>query len=254
MKLAVLSDIHGNYDALQAVLLDLSCIGGADYIWVLGDLAAFGPQPAECIDAVRELKAAQEVKVIQGNTDRYLVTGVRPPMPKPSEENWGSMAEMTRQRDAMFTWTLDRLNWSHAEYLMKLETDLALEVENYGWVIGFHAIPGDDEAIVILPDAPDYEIKDALLDREGHLAVCGHTHQAMNRQVDNWRVINPGSLGLPYDGDPRAPYAMLTFVEGKALVEMKRVPYDVDAALKKLRDFDHPAVELMTHRLRDAAP
>ncbi|MCC7452288.1 MAG: metallophosphoesterase family protein, partial [Anaerolineae bacterium] len=69
MRLAVLSDIHGNILALEAVLRDLKQMGGADKTWVLGDLCAFGPRPAECIQMVRELAG---VSVIIGNTDRYV--------------------------------------------------------------------------------------------------------------------------------------------------------------------------------------
>src|SRR5215468_12577089 len=75
MRLAILSDIHGNLLALQAVLDDLKQAGGADKTWVLGDLCAFGPRPAECIQILRELK---EAEIIGGNTDRYVITGQLP--------------------------------------------------------------------------------------------------------------------------------------------------------------------------------
>lgn len=249
MRLAVLSDIHGNLEALKAVLADLDTAGGADHLWVLGDLAAFGPEPSACIQTVRELK---EAKVIQGNTDRYLSTGVRPRTPQFTEENWPSAASRTRERDAMFTWTLERLTWEDMKYLQELGTDLALEVEDFGWVVGFHAIPGDDEAI-LLPDTPDHEVRDALLDREGSLAVGGHTHQAMDRVVGGgWRMVNPGSIGFPFDGDPRAAYAILTFDSGSVKVDLRRVNYDVEWVIEKLAEGDFPALDLMARRLRDA--
>jgi predicted phosphodiesterase len=84
MRLAVLSDIHGNRLALEAVLHDLKQCGGADKTWVLGDLCAFGPRPVECLHLIRDLP---QTEVIRGNTDRYLVTGERPtlrPHPRPS--------------------------------------------------------------------------------------------------------------------------------------------------------------------------
>src|SRR5687768_3792500 len=81
MRLAVLSDIHGNLTALESVLEDLHAAGGADQVWVLGDLAAFGSRPVECIQRVQGLSETfgkDNVRVIRGNTDRYLVTGERP--------------------------------------------------------------------------------------------------------------------------------------------------------------------------------
>lgn len=248
MRLAVLSDIHGNLNALQAVLTDLEAKGGADLTWVLGDLAAFGPHPAVCIQTVREIKDA---KVIQGNTDRYIVTGQRHKMPQVTEENWSTRAAETRERDVTFTWALERLGWEDLKYLQELGTDLWHEVEDYGWVIGFHAAPGDDEGY-LLPDTPDHDIRDALLDREGRLALGGHTHRAMNRDVGNWRMVNPGSIGFPFDGDPRAAYAVLTFEAGTVKVDLRRVPYDIEATIKALAEDNFPALDLMARRLRDA--
>ena len=84
MRLAVLSDIHGNLTALESAWADVQAQGEFDQIWVLGDLAAFGPRPAECIQQVRELQeqmGKEKFKLIGGNTDRYLVNGTRPRTP-----------------------------------------------------------------------------------------------------------------------------------------------------------------------------
>src|SRR5438045_8311754 len=83
MRLAVLSDIHGNILAFEAALRDLRQQGGADKMWILGDLCAFGPRPLECLQLIRDLPQAE---VISGNTDRYLVTGERPPIDHPKDE------------------------------------------------------------------------------------------------------------------------------------------------------------------------
>ncbi|MFN8530681.1 MAG: metallophosphoesterase family protein [Anaerolineae bacterium] len=85
MRLVAISDIHGNLVALEAVLRDLDTLGGWDHLWILGDLAAFGARPVECIQRVKAFVDAAEaspdkgtVRTVRGNTDRYLVTGVRP--------------------------------------------------------------------------------------------------------------------------------------------------------------------------------
>lgn len=252
MRLAVLSDIHGNRHALDAALADLDAVGGADLVWILGDLAAFGPDPVGCIERIRELPE-ETTRVIQGNTDRYLYSGARPAWGAPDEAAWRDIMARLRERDLNFGWTTQRLDWEHAEYLLKLPTDLDVEVTAFGWVIGFHAAPGDDE-LVLLPDTDDEEVLDALLIREGRLAFGGHTHRPMDRDLGAWRMVNPGAVGLPFDGDPRAAYALATFEAGDVQIDIRRVEYDVEAVIAALHEGDHPAVDWVAARLRDASP
>ncbi len=252
MRLAVLSDIHGNHLALEAVLADLKARGGADLTWILGDLVAFCPEPVACIETIRALPE-ETTRVIQGNTDRYVVRGQRPGWPPPTEESWGNIVTLMAERDKNFAWTTEKLGWAEAEYLLKLGTDLDVEVEGYGWVVGFHAAPGDDE-LVLLPDVADDEILDALLDRQGRLAFGGHTHRPMDRDLGHWRMINPGSVGLPFDGDRRASYALVTFEAGMAHVDINRVEYDVETVIAALEAQNHPARAWVGERLRSAEP
>ncbi len=247
MRLAVLSDIHGNLAALEAALADLGARGGADKVWVLGDLAAFGPDPA---GAVARVRAIPEVSAIYGNTDRYLTSGRRPQMPIPDAAAWGRAKATLESRDGGFAWTVGQLDYAAFEYLRDLPAELSLEVDGFGWVVGFHAVPGDDEA-VRRPDTPDDVLLDDLLDREGRVALCGHTHLPMDRALNGWRWINVGSVGLPFDGDPRACYAVLHFDGGALHVEHRRVAYDVDAVIKKLVA---PNREWVANILRTARP
>jgi predicted phosphodiesterase len=248
MRLAVLSDIHGNLTALQAVLADLQSQGSMDHTWVLGDLAAFGPDPAGCIQAVQEIP---NVKAIQGNTERYLVTGARPTHRVPDEAAWSDLKNGILPRDLSYAWTTSQLDWSQAEYLLKLRHHLSLEAPGYGWVVAFHAIPGNDE-VGISPDTPDYQVRDALLDVEGSLALGGHTHLPLDRDLGDWRVVNPGSVGFPADGDTRAAYAILTFENGAVSVDQRRVPYDIEAVVARYAEVGHPAPDQYIRRLRTA--
>jgi predicted phosphodiesterase len=249
MRLAVLSDIHGNYAALQAVLADLEAAGGADTIWVLGDLVAFGPAPLDCLTAVRNLP--EGTKVIRGNTDRELITGQRP-YRELTEENWSSFADMVAERNASYDWTLRQLAWEDADYLLKLPSEVDLEVEGYGWVVGFHAVPGNDE-VIMLPDADEDDLRDQLSDRAGRLALCGHTHRPTDRDLGRWRWVNPGSIGFPFDGDQRAAYAIITFEGDTATLDQRRVAYDVQAVIDDLKAKNHPAASWAIPRLQTAA-
>jgi predicted phosphodiesterase len=237
MRLAVLSDIHGNWLALEAVLRDLKQSGGADKTWVLGDLCAFGPRPVECLQHIRDLP---HTEVISGNTDRYLVTGERPTLRPKDEADWQTIPNRLRERDANFSWTVSRLAFADYEYLSKLHHELALDVPDYGSVIGYHAAPGDDERN-LFPDTPADEVLDQMLDQEGRLGFGGHTHIPMDRDLGRWRVVNVGSVGLPRHM-AQASYALATFQAGAVIADLRRVEFDMQAVEKDMRQQDHPGL------------
>lgn len=254
MKLAVLSDIHGNLTALEAALADLESVGEVDMTWVLGDLAAFGPRPAECTRRIRELQEAHEekkFKVIGGNTDRYLVTGERfKSPPAKDEETFKKLPGARSTLDTVLNWNLAQLSWEDYEYLAKiLGKETHLNVKGYGPVIGYHAIPGDDEAM-LRPDTPEEEALDALLDREGRLGIGGHIHVQMDRDLGRWRAVNVGSIGMSFDMPGKAQWGLFTFEDGQANIDLRAVPYDVDAAIADLQAAGHPKPEWAAGRLR----
>ena len=122
MRLAVLSDIHGNLPALEAVLDDIQAQGEPDAYLILGDLVAFCPWPAETLARLRELPVAL---FLQGNTDRYVVTGARPtPPPVDSRKDWKAMPDKLAERDANFRWTVARLSYDDFELLRDLNVSL----------------------------------------------------------------------------------------------------------------------------------
>lgn len=246
MRLAVLSDIHGNLLALEAVLSDLKQAGGADKIWLLGDLVAFGSRPIETLQLIRTLP---EALVIRGNHDRYLVTGQRTAMrPAKNEAELQEHRNEMVERDNNYNWTLSKLSFADYEYLVKLRHEVDLEVPGYGWVIGYHGTPGSDEGI-IKPDTPAEEALDQLLDREGRLGIGGHTHRAMDRDLGRWRLINAGSIGAPQD-ETRPCYALITFADGTAQVDLRRVEYNMDATIADLQQCGNPSWEFMVEMLR----
>lgn len=255
MRLAVFSDIHGNLTALETALADLERAGGADLTWCLGDLAAFGPRPAECIRRVKALAEANDgktFKVIGGNTDRYMVTGERLSTPAAKdEEAFKKQAYGWQQRDAGLNWGVEQISFEDYDYLKKLiGRELAHSFDGCH-VIGYHAVPGNDETF-LLPDTPDEEAFDLLLDREGHLAIGGHTHRQMNRSLGNWQAVNVGSVGMSFDNPGHAQWGLFTFENGQVSVDLRNVPYDVDAVIADLRAVGYPALEWTASRLRPA--
>jgi predicted phosphodiesterase len=252
-RLAVLSDIHGNLPALEAVWADMQAQGMVDACWVLGDLTAYFPWSAE---VVTRLRALPNVRCLSGNLDRYVVSGYRPPVPVRSAEEWGRMPDLLQVREARFRWTVQRLSYDDCCWLRDLPAQLERDVSGYGRVVAVHAAPGDDEAL-ILPGVPDGEIVPYLVDLDARLLLHGHTHIPIERQVchiprsaatseqstRSVRLVNPGSAGLPLDGDPRIAYALLDFAAGDCAVSVRRLGYDVEAMIREMEQLKYPAWE-----------
>jgi predicted phosphodiesterase len=247
-RLAVLSDTHGNLLALESVLADIQSQGTPDAYWVLGDLVAFCPWPAETL---ARLRALSNVAFLQGNTDRYLVTGQRPVFPIRSPEDWANAPAQLAERDANFRWTVERLSYADYEFLRDLPPRLEMDVPGYGRVVAVHATPTDDET-VLLPDTPDEEIRPHLSGLDARLLVYGHTHRPVDRTVNGLRLVNDGSAGLPLDGDPRPAYALLGFEDDQCTVTIRRVDYDQEAVIAELERVGHPGREFVGGILREA--
>jgi diadenosine tetraphosphatase ApaH/serine/threonine PP2A family protein phosphatase len=259
MRLAVLSDVHGNLLALEAVLADIeaqadsSSPGEPEVYLVLGDMAAFCPWPSETLARLQELP---EVLFLQGNTDRYLITGRRPQAPPVrAPEDWAAMPARLAERDANFRWTVERLSYDDFQFLRDLPTMLELDVPGYGRVIAVHANFLDDETF-LTPDASDEEMRDYFSGLDARLVLYGHTHRPVDRTVDgngvSRRIVNVGSVGLPLDGDPRPAYALLDFEGGECAVTIRRVSYDREAVIAELARVDHPARGWVGRLLREA--
>ncbi len=255
MRLAVFSDIHGNLVAFEAMLADLESVGDVDRIWCLGDLAAFGARPAHCVEKIRAMRediGKEKFKVIGGNTDRYLVTGERFPARTVKEaDKLPTFVQARTTMDTVLNWNLAQLTWEDYEFLSKIRGRETREhVSGYGTIIGYHAIPGNDESMALRPDTDEEEAADALLDRGGLLAIGGHTHLMMQREVRGWTVVNVGSVGMSYSNPGQAEWGLFTIEDGELSIDMRVVPYDVDKAIEELRMVEYPAVEWMANRYR----
>lgn len=272
MRLALFSDIHGNLAAFEAALTDFDRLtaadGPVDVIWVLGDLAAFGPYPSECIarvrawaDAAHQAAEADPTKAgrfraVRGNTDRYLIRGERPVGRLADDaDKLSAQVAAFQRRDQQLHWGLSRLTFADYEFLGKLSSECDLHVPGYGHVIGYHGTPGSDEAM-LTPASTDEEAADALLDREGRLAIGAHIHVQMDRVLPTgWRVINIGSVGMSFDKPGYAQWALITFAPNEtgvveAQVDLRAVPYDVEAVAADLAALGFPGHDVMLQRLR----
>jgi len=227
VRTAVLYDVHGNLAALEAVLADVEA-AGVDRFASGGDAALFGPEPAACVDRLRGLGAG--LVAIRGNTDRYIAERTRP--------SWSAWPE-----DGA-TWARDALGEERIAWLEHLPGTAVLE-EHATLLV--HATVSSDED-VILPDTPDEEAV-RLLGRAGQPRVLyGHVHIQYRRRLGDVELINPGSVGLPFDGDRRAAWAILEADR----VELRRTAYDVDAVVAAVANARPPGWEQTVDRLRNA--
>jgi putative phosphoesterase len=191
LRVAALYDIHGNLPALDAVLAEVD----ADVLLIGGDFAA-GPWPAETIDRLRSLGG--DVRFIRGNADRELVQdepGLAPP----------EMMEFVRARLAP----------EHVAFLRSLPL-----TETVGRTLFCHATPRNDEEI-FTRDSPDERWAATLAGVDADVVVCGHTHVQFDRRVGDIRLVNAGSIGMPYEQRPGAYWALV----GDD-VELRRTEYE----------------------------
>lgn len=222
MRIAVLSDIHGVLPALEAVLAEPD-VRAADRLVLTGDLAA-GPQPAETLDALTEL--GDRALWVRGNADRELVTLAR--------------GGTTAIPDPIAPWAAEQLRPDQLALLDSLPLSVTLELGALGRTVLCHATPRDDEEVVLVDSRLErWTEVFATLGPAVATVVCGHTHMPFVRLVDRRRVVNPGSVGMPYGG-PGAHWAMLDTRGGVAL---RVTPYDLDAACARLAaDSSYPDV------------
>lgn len=228
MKLAIVSDVHGNLAALEAVIEDIGSVK-PDLVVHGGDLAVNGPHPAECVDRIRELGWPG----IAGNTDLALWT-----LPETLPEN-----VVTTFR-VLAAATTDLLG---AERVAWLKT-LLLEWHDGDRVALVHAVPGDTWKGV-LPDTSDAELQEIYGPLGAELAVYCHIHRPYLRKLDRFSVANSGSVGLPWDGDTRSSYLLIE--NGQPVV--RRVVYDVERHIADLERSAYPSSQWLIQQARTAA-
>jgi putative phosphoesterase len=218
MRVAAIADIHGNLPALEAVLSEVAR-ENVDLIVVCGDVAS-GPLPAETIEVLRALPNA---RFVSGNADRGLVTafaGERlPAWPGPAPD-----------------WCAAQLSLDQRDFLASFSKTVELSVDGLGRVLFCHGSPRSDEEMMT-SQTPDERLWELTAGVEAGVVVCGHTHMPFDRMVGGVRIVNPGSVGMPY-GLPGAFWALL----GPAL-ELRRTDYDREAAAARIRQSAWPGAE-----------
>ena len=217
-KLAILSDIHGNLPALEAVLADLKNFD-VDQVIVAGDVINFGPFSRQ----TAEIVIKKGWPVIRGNNEYFLLDYNTPRAPA----EWDDPIQF-----APIAWLDRQFDQELKSRIACWPDSINLRFKDTPPIQVFHGTPNDpwDSIYWTLTDA---EIEKLLHNVEADFVICGHTHLPMNRQSGRWRIFNPGSVGVPLDGIFSAGYMLLNGDEQGWTPTFRRVPFDYEAVFEE---------------------
>ena len=214
-RVAVLADIHGNIPALEAVAADIAS-QGVEEVLVGGDLVGRGPQGSEVIHRIRQLGWPS----VRGNHEDYLLTFRRGQVPP----DWLEAEEWSASR-----WMADELADSDVPYMQSLPFSIRSRLLPHLHLV--HASPQSNND-GIGPWTSRSRMQRHLDAIEESVLVCGHTHRTLQQRFADGQVVNVGSVGLPFNADQRAQYAIFEVVAGETEIEFRQVEYDLDLILK----------------------
>jgi predicted phosphodiesterase len=245
MRIAVISDIHGNRFALDVALNDIRA-KSVERIVCLGDTVQGGAQPAETVEKLRELKCP----VVMGNADAWLLS-----------ENADTAEPTTAEQHEVRAWTLSKLSSSDLRFLNIYRPTVEMALGNDERLLCFHGSPKSYDD-VLLPGTPQDTWDRLLGPFAPAIMTGGHTHTQQVRRVGDGFFFNPGSIGVAYNGllpedrfhtDAWAEYAILSQDRGRLGVEFRRIPYDVERLIRIIRRSGRPHADRMIDAYRQSA-
>ena len=222
MRVAAVYDIHGNLPALEAVLRDIR-LAGVDQVMVGGDVFP-GPMPREALELLLNLDIP--VQFIRGNGDRAVLAQM-------AGEDISEVPEQFREN---IRWVAEQLHPEHMRILAGWPKTLRIDIPGIGDTLFCHATPRSDTELFsrLTPEDRLIPIFEGL---NISLVICGHTHMQFDRTIGNIRVVNAGSVGMPY-GDPGAYWLLLG-----PDVEFQRTQYDLADAAERIRCTNYPLAQ-----------
>ena len=248
MRIALLSDMHGNDIALKAVLDDIEAKGGADTYWVLGDLVALGHAPIKVIEYLQQLS---NLRIIRGNTDRYVCTGARPGPTLEEVRADTFLLNRLFEVEGEFSWTqgaVTTAGW--LDWLARLPLEFREQLPDGTRVLCVHSSPNKDDGSGIHQSMSEEELVPLLSNCREKLICVGHTHQPFSIYVNGQHIINPGSVSNPVGKDVRACYAIIEADEDGYKVEFLRVEYNQQSVIELLEGIRHPGRKFIIQHLR----
>ena len=225
MRIALIGDVHANLPALEAVLADARGLD-AEAVWNRGDLVGYGPFPEETIQLLRDEAAVN----VLGNYDAKVLAFER------KRKKWRKTKES--EKYLALGWAHENISSKSLHFLQWLPVERRIAVDRLR-VLLLHGSPaGKDDAVG--PNTPDDHFDRLALMADADVVACGHSHRPLVRCVAGVWFVNPGSVGRPEGGDPRASYALVDFTADGPAVEHRRVSYDVVRTIDALRSAGLP--------------
>lgn len=226
MNILLISDIHGNYPALEAVgraVAPLNCT----HVLNCGDSLVYAPFANETLDWLRLHRAFS----IRGNTDDRVIKLLKGKnFKKPSKP----------EKRIMYTSTAANLSPENRAFMLELKKKKLLRL-GHTFIGLFHGSPADHEEF-LFADTPEKRFKELAKETSCEIIITGHSHTPYARYVGGVHFINPGSVGRMFDGCPEAAYAVLTIDKGAIAVTHYRCPYDVEAVVRSLQANNLPEI------------
>ncbi len=228
MRYAVISDIHSNLEALEAVIREIPT---ETPVLCLGDIVGYGSQPNEVIEAIQHLNL---IAVLMGNHDYAVVTG--------------DVQGFSSDAASAIRWTRNHITARNMQFLSTLNPEAHLELEGTPIAL-YHGSPRDPLFEYIYPMIIDEEVESLINVSKCRIILLGHTHVPMCLSVNAGILANPGSVGQPRDGDPNASIGFLSVASDEFNFQNKRVKYDVQSAATKIIQSGLPL--FLASRLRE---
>jgi predicted phosphodiesterase len=222
VRVAALYDVEGNLPALEAVLSEVDR-ERPDAIVVGGDIAT-GPMPSKTL---QRLRALEHARFLCGNADRTVVEVKRGERP----------AGLPDDAVEALAWTAGQMSDEQIDFLAGLPKTISLDVDGLGQVCFCHATPRDDNEL-FTELTPEDAVADLLAGTPETTIVCGHTHMQFDRRIGRWRVVNAGSVGVPWDDGPEPRWALLG-----PDVSLRRTRLDRERAAEEIRATEWPGAE-----------
>lgn len=226
MKIAIISDLHGNIDALESVLYDIK-IENCTKIFCLGDIAMAGPEPSTTISKVQELMKSKDFHIIQGNTDNMLSVF--------SFDTHNTILKVNAVMASAYLADSQLLNEEEKNFLKNLPEKE--EIELFGIkILLVHGSPRKNNEN-IYPNLKIEEVEEMIKGTNANIIFCGHTHMPCGYQTNTEQtVVNVGSVGRPFSDVPDSCYAIMDINENNSTYTLKHkfVKYDVEKAAKKI--------------------
>ena len=241
MKIAIISDIHGNIDALESVLSDIEK-ENCSKIFCLGDIAMAGPEPSKTISKIHALVQTKDFHIIQGNTDSMLSVF--------SFDIHKAIKEVNEVMASAYLSDSELLTQKEKDFLANLPAQE--EIELFGIkILLVHGSPRKNNEN-IYPNLPIEQVEEMIKGTNANIIFCGHTHMPCGYQTNtNQTIVNVGSVGRPFSDSPDSCYAIMDIDEETSTFSIKHklVKYDVLKASEKIKQRGFDGAEKLAQML-----